>query len=404
MLFRGKKISNFTTADIQSLIDNKVPESKILDYKREIKFDEASKTELIYDVDAFYNTEGGVLIIGLDEELDEQKKKTGIPKLPESKITVTNYDQLILRVEEMIKQSTNPQITNLQFSKILSVDGSDIFIIGIPKAKTLPAMVTYSNHNRFFKRKSNGKYTLDTYELYDTFLHINVLEEKIEEFLKSRHLAVSQNEFWGPIGSLHSMLMHLVPIDSFNTQIENFPTPETKKTLIEELKVPGLHSYSYRYCLEGFHLYCNRRFDMPHEILPYNLFFRNAVIESFTNEAFYNLEPSRPNLYTNDFLKIVRDQIENAFNLYRKLSIDFPFYLSIKLNNTKNLALIESVHNRMLGRRFEYENLVLPIVLLSNESNENKKQIKNVMDILWQAFGNNECSSVEFNSVFDDLF
>ena len=44
MIFRGKNILEYTPLDIQSLIDNKVPESKILDYKRELKFDEKSKS------------------------------------------------------------------------------------------------------------------------------------------------------------------------------------------------------------------------------------------------------------------------------------------------------------------------------------------------------------------------
>lgn len=57
MIFRGKNVSDYTAEDIQSLIENKVPESKLLDYKRELQFEEKSKVEFIYDVSSFYNTE-----------------------------------------------------------------------------------------------------------------------------------------------------------------------------------------------------------------------------------------------------------------------------------------------------------------------------------------------------------
>jgi hypothetical protein len=63
MILRGKKISEYTEVDIQVLISNKVPESKDIEYKREIKFDEKSKTEFIYDICSFYNTEGGCLTL-----------------------------------------------------------------------------------------------------------------------------------------------------------------------------------------------------------------------------------------------------------------------------------------------------------------------------------------------------
>lgn len=400
MLFRGKKIMDYTADDIISFIDNKVSESKTLDYKREINFDEKSKTEFIYDISSFYNTDGGCLIIGLDEERDESNKNNGIPKLPGSKINISNYDGIISRLEEIIKQSTNPQITNLEFSQLLEIEGSNIFLIGIPKTNSLPSMVTYSNHNRFFKRKSNGKYTLDTYEIYQTFAQIGDLEDRIYEFIKLRHAIISEGKFWDSISSLHSVIIHTIPLSFFTSKIENFSHENMKQNFIDDIKVPGRESYSYRYCLEGFHLYKNRRLDSPHEIVPYNLIFRNGAIESFTNGPIYEAEIGKPNLYADELLLIIKEQLENNFKFFSKISIDFPVYLSIKLNNSRNLGLINHSGGTLLGR-LPYDSLQLPIVLLSNDSLEIKKQIKNMLDILWQSVGINECSLLEFDKVFD---
>lgn len=402
MIFRGKKVEVYLENDIQILINNKVPESKDLDYKRDIKFDERSKTELIYDICSFYNTECGCLIIGLDEEKDEEGKNTGIPKLPDTKISVLNFDQTILRIEETVKQTTNPQITGLTFSRFLKIDDSDIFIIGIPKTKTLPSMVTYNNINRFYKRKSNGKYTLDTYELYEAFLQIGLKEEQINDFVKQRQKNILDNRFWKSIGNLHSVVIHMIPLSFFNSTIDNFSGDHLKNIFINQLKVPGHHSYSYRYCLEGFHLFSNGPSDVPHQIIPYNLIFRNGCIESFTNEAMYEMEAGKPNLYSDELLRILKEQLENNFKLYKTIGIDFPFYLSIKFNHTRNLGLIDNSGTRLIGR-FEYNHLELPISLLTGEMTEVKKQIKNMLDILWQSFGANECSQFEFDKVFGDL-
>jgi len=399
MFFRGKNISDYAASDIQSFIDNKVPESKTLDYKREINFGEKDKTELIYDISSFYNTDGGCVIIGLDEEKDDQNKNTGLPKLPDNKIVVANYDKLQLRIEEIVRQSTNPQITNLSFSQLLTIDGSNIFLIGIPKTRTLPAMVTYGNHNRVFKRKSSGKYSLDTYELYETFTQINILEERIAEFIKERQIIVSEDRFWPDIGSLSSVLIHVIPLSFFSSQIENFSSRELSDFLKKVLSPPGQDDYSDRYCLEGFHLFQIRRIgNIMSEIVPYNLIFRNGSTETFTNEPFSVPKPNELYLDGISLLEIIKKQLEKNFKLCQKLSIEPYFYLSIKLNNITNMYL--TPRDMGLGK-FKNNELQFPITLLSLNIPEIKKQLKNLMDILWQSMGTNECPPIEFNKVFD---
>lgn len=265
-------------------------------------------------------------------------------------------------------------------------------------------MVTYGNSNRFYKRKSNGKYLLDTYELYETFAQITIQEERIAEFIKNRQKIVSENTFWNDIGLLHSVLIHTVPVAVFNNQIEKFSSLALKKIFTEELQVPGFHSYSTRYCLEGFHLYVNRRFENAQDIIPYNLIFRNGIIETFTNEPFYTLDASKLELHSDKLLTIIKEQLVKTFKLFEKLSIDFPLYLSIRLNNTKNMGLVDTTHSRILGRRFEYDFLQLPIILISSDVEENKNKIKSIIDIIWQAVGINECSTIQFNKIFDSYY
>jgi len=401
MNFRGKNISEYTALDIQSLIENKVPESKTLDYKRELKFDEKSKAEFIYDISSFYNTEGGCIIIGLEEEKDEQNKNTGLPKIPDTEVIISNYDELLLRIQETIRQSTNPSITNLFFSPLITVSGSNVYLIGITKTKSLPAMVTFGNHNRFFKRKTNGKYSLDTYELYETFTQINILEERIATFIRDRQYSVLENLFWPDIGSLSSILIHVIPLSFYNSQLENFSSYELADFLQLALKPPGNGSYSTRYCLEGFHLFQNRRLNSELEIVPYNLLFRNGSTETFTNEPFYKKPNGTLMVNGERLLYILKEQLEKNFMICKKLSIEPYFYLSIKLNNIKNMFLTPTEIS--LGRYHNFNELQLPITLLPNDIQEIKKQLKNTMDIFWQSVGANECPLNTFNKVFDNF-
>ena len=165
------------------------------------------------------------------------------------------------------------------------------------------------------------------------------------------------------------------------------------------LKPPGNESCSTRYCLEGFHSFQNRRLNIDLEIVPYNLLFRNDSTETFTNEPFFK-QPNG-NLLVNgeQILYFIKEQLEKNFLIFKRFSIEAYFYLSIKLNNIKNMNLTPM----MIGRNHynNFDELQLPITLLQNDIQEIKKQLKNVVDILWQSGGANECPQGTFNKVFD---
>ena len=66
-------------AAIQSLLSNQVPESEIIDYKRDCYGrNDADKRELLKDVSSFANSRGGHIIIGVDESAGVPTEIIGI--------------------------------------------------------------------------------------------------------------------------------------------------------------------------------------------------------------------------------------------------------------------------------------------------------------------------------------
>jgi hypothetical protein len=82
MIF-NKALRNVNYQDILDLITRREEESFLLDYKREINYSSpADKKELCKDVSSFANSKGGVLIYGIDQEVNinsPPKPKTDIP-------------------------------------------------------------------------------------------------------------------------------------------------------------------------------------------------------------------------------------------------------------------------------------------------------------------------------------
>ena len=62
-------LNKITEADLSNLISNGIPESPVIDYKRDTyENSDKGKREFLADVSSFANTIGGDIIIGMDEE------------------------------------------------------------------------------------------------------------------------------------------------------------------------------------------------------------------------------------------------------------------------------------------------------------------------------------------------
>ncbi len=185
MFILGKNVDQLVVDDIKRLVENQIPETKDLDYKREPKLlQDKDKKEFLYDLTSMYNTDGGCLLYGVEEKKDEKGQNTGIPEKIVG-ITIDNIDKLFQQIEDILKGNTDPSISNVGL-KHLMVDGKDILAIGIRKGFGLPSMVTFNETNKFYRRRNSGKYAVDVYELNRMFMQNQILKEAAEKFRQER--------------------------------------------------------------------------------------------------------------------------------------------------------------------------------------------------------------------------
>ena len=98
-----KPLNQITYADIDQFVQEKRPEGKTVDYKRDAYGNrDEDKKELLKDTSSFANTQGGDILIGVDED---KGVPTGIPG-----VTVPDIDKEKLRLEEIIRRGLDPRI------------------------------------------------------------------------------------------------------------------------------------------------------------------------------------------------------------------------------------------------------------------------------------------------------
>src|SRR5665647_731735 len=95
--------NSITFQDIERLVSNKIPESRTLDYKRDLNIEKGDdRKDFLYDISSFANTDGGTIIFGVSECKDSSGQNTGIPDVIFG-LNLENSDKLIQKIEDLIK-------------------------------------------------------------------------------------------------------------------------------------------------------------------------------------------------------------------------------------------------------------------------------------------------------------
>lgn len=149
--------------DLQSLISDRVEESTQLDYKSGIdKTKEKWKSEIAKDVSAMANSNGGVIIYGI-KEYDEEDKR----HLPEK---IVPLDAIMISRETLMQVITNnisPKIDGVEIQTIpVSQEKPNevVYVITIPQGSTVHQSL---RAKQYFKRYGPITDAMEDYEIRD---------------------------------------------------------------------------------------------------------------------------------------------------------------------------------------------------------------------------------------------
>ena len=204
----NKPLNQVKLEDIQTIFQDKVPESRTLDYKLEIHpMTDGGNKEFLKDVSAFANTMGGYLIYGIKEE-------EGIPIGIEG-VHVDDFDKLKLHFENLLRTGVDPAIRGTDFQTV-DIEGiKKIVIIKVPRSISRPHVVRIKNHFRFYGRNSASVYPLEVDDLKRAFLASETLATRIRNFRNDRLSQIAVGERPVPLFKGGKIVLHLIPVSAF---------------------------------------------------------------------------------------------------------------------------------------------------------------------------------------------
>lgn len=178
----SKPISQITESDIQTLVDNHQKESSILEYKQEVTGSDHEKKEIAKDVSAIANTDGGYLIVGVQETDGKASAITGTSK----KVGRQPVEEWL---ESVLISNVRPKLTiKPKIIEIATDSDRVVVVLHIPESTRRPHMVIADGRNAYYKRHNYQSTYADEHEVRSMFLESKSSGDDMKEFLKSRNL------------------------------------------------------------------------------------------------------------------------------------------------------------------------------------------------------------------------
>jgi hypothetical protein len=372
-------IEKITKDDLQTLTDNGVIEHKTLEYKQILPGNsDKEKKEFLADVTSFANASGGDIIYGIVED-----KKTGKPKSLDG-LSIENPDQEILRLDGIIRNGVQPRLPSATFSKPIPIKEDKIaLVIRVPKSWISPHRVILGGHDKFYSRSSNGKYPLDVGELRIAFNLSETITERIRNFKLDRISKILANETPVSIYQNAKIVLHLIPIMSFNPAI----TYDIGEIAAQSEKFKPIYCYgwNFRYNIDGLLSYSRGKEEKAHS---YAQLFRNGIIEAVETLL---LESHKDKLYIPSvaYEKELIKSLNDYINTLKHLSVEPPIFVFLSLLGVKNYIMavdtwrhdIDEIHG------IDRDILQLPEFIVENYETKAEYILKPSFDSIWNACG-----------------
>jgi len=160
--FFHKTPEEVSASDIEQFIEQGLEENVHLEYKSIELYGDVDK--LSHSVSAFANADGGILILGIREMVEKDKKGRTV-RIGPDKVTWGDPSLSKERLESKLMSRIQPRIDGLVIQTIRNKEGGLIFLIDVPRSDRPHQAADH----RYYKRWSFQKLPMEHYEIEDLF-------------------------------------------------------------------------------------------------------------------------------------------------------------------------------------------------------------------------------------------
>lgn len=381
------RLSEIAEADIQSLVDAPAPEGQRIDYKRTtVAKVENDRLDLLKDVAAFANAEGGDIVLGVVEKKGVPTEVIGLPGV--------NPDAEMRRLHSILQNGIDPPVTP-SMRAIPVATGDNVIVIRIPRSWAAPHMVTLGNEFRFWIRKDSQNEAMRVEELRRSFAGYDYASERVREFVTSR---ITQERSVVRLEQRGRYYLHMTPLSLADPR-ERFTLPEMQTPGDPRLHPPVYRSdmlfADVRYTADGIVISGG-----PYEERKRNyvLAFRNGAVELVDTLPFRNSDETEANVpffFAGQLEEFVIQSVRRSMAFQRDLGVRPPLVctLSIRAPGSRLHPLGHftawTVSDLRPGIDSSSELITGPEIVLDDwfEDGDVPRIVRPLLDFVWNAGG-----------------
>lgn len=380
----GKALSEVSIEDIETIVRDKIPESRTVDYKLELhpKTDGGNK-EFLKDISAFANTMGGYLIYGIDEE-------EGVPTEIKG-VRVDNCDKLKQHFENLLRTGVDPVIRGVDFHAVDLEDSKKLVIVKVPRSIARPHAVRIKKHFRFYGRNSSGVHQLEVDDLRRAFLASETLTAKIRSFRNDRLSAISTDETFMPLYPGAKIVLHLIPVSSFELG-KRYDFGEEWLSDFPPIYASG---WSRRITFDGIMTYWDDR--EQGYAYNYTHVFNYGVLEAV--DAFcLHVREEKKIIPSVAYEKKLIGALNKYLQSFRKCQIDLPIWICLSLIGVKDYVMwVDNFFWPDEVHPIDRDELIIPAIRLESYELSADQILKPAFDSIWNACGYKQSRNYDEN-------
>ncbi len=321
---------NFNNQYIQSLLDDKVMESDILEYKKYVfsngKFNSLDQKEantLMKEICSFANQNGGIIIIGLAE--DDKHNPSEVADCNVKKEDFETWEQSF---RNKIATTTIPVLYGISVFHV-TVGESNCIIINIPRSILKPHAFNTGSKDEFYIRNGNESRPMRYNDLKNSFNSLEYTQKRISQFRDNRISLILDGELDESLATDTSLIIHIIPewsLDSSNfLDLRSLMYKDKFKNIS-----PGRRGSQF-FNADGF---IDVFGDSEKEYMSYVQLFMNGIVESGEIRL---LNDYRDNIIYRWFVleKLIAERIYEYCTELDSLGVKSDYHISVSLLNAK---------------------------------------------------------------------
>jgi len=174
------RLEDLQARDITRLVDDRIRESSTIEFKREMYGgSDAEIRELLRDILSMANADGGVILIGIEED-GEGAARAIVPQ--------GDAEKQAMRVMSSCLANCAERIPGLQARPVPVPDG-EVIVVRVPRSYRKPHMITFGGATDFWIRHDRQKSRMSIAEVRAAISATENLEMKAATYIEERRRA-----------------------------------------------------------------------------------------------------------------------------------------------------------------------------------------------------------------------